>query len=329
MKHTAYAATMQGLWLSHDDGESWARLLTPTGGFYNEARCWCVEAHPMCPGEVLVGTDQGLYRMNPAEGRFDYIPSPMDSLHILQVARDPNDPDFIVCGTRPAELFISENNGESWVRAPLDAATECWFINTTRVTSIQFDPRDTDVIWATVEIDGVFKSEDRGKSWTLMIHGLADNDAHDLVFYDGELGRDILASTEDSMHRSMDNAVSWLQEPTDVAPFVYYRSLVQVGANSGIVLASVGDKPSGETGMVLRSTDVGKTWQTIALPHPPNSTIWGFGTHQADPDLIYFCTIFGQIFQSKDGGITWAKKRRELGEIRMITWEPQDMDTKQ
>ena len=44
MKHTAYAATMQGLWLSHDDGESWARLLTPTGGFYNEARCFCIAA---------------------------------------------------------------------------------------------------------------------------------------------------------------------------------------------------------------------------------------------------------------------------------------------
>jgi len=322
MKHTAYAATMQGVWLSHDDGESWARLLTPTGGFYNEARCWSVEAHPARPGEVLVGTDQGLYRHNPSQGRFDYIPSPMDNLHILKIARDPHDPDFIVCGTRPAELFISEDNGKSWMRSALDAATECWFINTTRVTSIQFDPANRDVIWATVEIDGVFKSEDRGKSWTLFTHGLADNDAHDLVFYDGPGGRSILASTEDGMHRSRDEAMTWVQEPTNVAPFVYFRSLCQVGQDSGVVLASVGDKPSGETGMVLRSTDVGATWTAVDLPYPPNSTIWNFGTHPADPNLIYFCTIFGQIYQSKDGGVSWAKKARELGEIRMITWEP-------
>lgn len=322
MKHTAYAATMQGVWLSHDDGENWARLLTPTGGFYNEARCWAVEAHPKRPGEILVGSDQGLYRFNTERKRFDYVPSPMDALHILRIARDPLDPNFIICGTRPAEIFFSEDNGETWTRSQFNAATECWFINTTRVTSIKFDPRDCDVIWATVEIDGVFRSDDRGRTWQLCVEGLHDRDTHDLVFHDGPEGRQVLCSTEDGMHRSLDNGDSWKQEPTDVAPFVYFRSLHGVGENSNTVLASVGDKPSGETGMVLRSTDLGQNWKAIDLPHPPNSTIWNFGAHPADPNLIYFATIFGQIYQSRDGGESWTKKKRELGEIRMITWEP-------
>lgn len=322
MKHTAYAATMQGVWLSHDDGESWARLLTPTGGFYNEARCWAVECHPERPGDVLVGTDQGLYRFNAGANRFDHVPSPMDSLHILKIARDPNDPDFIVCGTRPAEIFISRDNGLHWERSPFNAGTECWFINTTRVTSLKFDPRDSEVVWATVEIDGVFRSPDRGKSWQLFTSGLHDRDTHDLVFFDGESGRQILVSTEDGMHRSTDGAQNWVQEPTDVAPFVYFRSLHQVGANSQTVLASVGDKPSGETGMILRSEDLGRNWNAVDLPAHVNSTIWNFGAHSANPDLIYAVTIFGQIYQSKDGGANWAKKTRELGEVRMITWEP-------
>ncbi len=92
---------MQSVWFSEDEGKSWNRLLTPVGGFYNEARCWAVATHAKCQGELLAGTDQGLYRWTRETGRFDYIPSPMDDLQILQIARAPDDPGFIVCGTRP------------------------------------------------------------------------------------------------------------------------------------------------------------------------------------------------------------------------------------
>ena len=322
MKYTAYAATMQGIWFSHDDGESWSRLLTPTGGMYNEARCWAVETHTDRPGNVLAGTDQGLYRYTREKNRFDYIPSPMDSLHILQIARDPRDPDFIVCGTRPGEIFISEDDGESWRRSQFAAATECWFINTTRVTSIKFDPVDANTIWVTVEIDGVFRSTDRGKTWTLLVDGLIDDDTHDLVFHDSEKGREILVSTEAGVHRSGNNGETWIHEPTDVAPWVYFRSLKGVPGRPQTVLASVGDKPSGEAGMILLSHDFGRSWKDVALPVPVNSTIWSIGVHPADPDLIFFATIFGQIYRSKDGGESWTKIKRELGEIRMIAWEP-------
>lgn len=62
MRFTAYAATMQAVWFSEDEGNTWNRLLTPIGGIYNEARCWSVVAHPKRAGELLAGTDQGLYR---------------------------------------------------------------------------------------------------------------------------------------------------------------------------------------------------------------------------------------------------------------------------
>jgi len=212
MGYKAYAATMQSVWFSEDEGNSWNRLLTPTGGFYNEARCWAVTTHPERPSEILAGTDQGLYRYTEATGRFYYIPSPMDNLHLLQIAQSPSEPNFIACGTRPGEVFLSEDNGETWTRANLDASTECWFINTSRVTSIHFDPKDADTIWITVEIDGVIRSTDRGRTWELIILGLHDNDTHDLVFRDYEDGRrTILCSTEDGVHLSADKGATWSQ----------------------------------------------------------------------------------------------------------------------
>ena len=324
MRYAAYAATMQSVWFSHDEGVSWRRLLTPTGGMYNEARCWAVATHPDRPGELLAGTDQGLYRYTADSDRFDYIPSPMDDLHILQIAQDPRDPNVIVCGTRPAEIFISEDNGESWARSPLNAATECWFINTTRVTSIHFDPRDADTIWISVEIDGVFRSTDRGKTWTRCVEGLADCDTHDLVFIDRDDGRTILCSTEAGLHKSTNNGESWslIPVPKEIAPWPYWRSIRHQADEGDVVLASVGDKPSGETGVLLLSRDRGETWQQADLSEPVNSTIWSIATHPADPNLLFFITIFGQIYRSRDGGQSWQKMHRELGEIRMIAWAP-------
>ena len=322
MKYKAYAATMQSVWFSEDEGQSWSRILTPTGGFYNEARCWSVLTHPERPGELLAGTDQGLYRFTEEKGHFDYIPSPMDNLHILKIAQDPHDPNFIVCGTRPGEIFISEDNGENWTRANLDAATECWFINTTRVTSIHFDPMDRDTIWSTIEIDGVIRSRDRGKTWEQLICGLHDNDTHDLVFLDVSGNRTILCSTEDGVHRSTDNGASWEQLKIPQAKWNYFRSLKQPVENSPVVIASVGDKPSGEAGQFLISRDFGDSWAEAKLSHPPNSTLWSIGTNAADTLLLFAATIFGQIFKSTDGGESWHKIQRELGEIRMITWAP-------
>ena len=322
MRYKAYAATMQSVWFSDDEGQRWNRLQTPTGGFYNEARVWSVHTHPDRPGELLAGSDQGLYRFRETTGRFDYVPSPMDNLHILKIAQDPRDPDFIVCGTRPGEVFISEDGGEYWTRSNLDASTECWFINTSRVTSIHFDPHEEDAIWITVEIDGVFRSGDRGKSWNLVTRGLHDNDTHDLVFRKEGNRRTILCSTEDGVHRSRDNGENWEQLKIPEARWDYFRSLKQPAENSETVIASVGDRPSGEAGDLLISRDFGESWRACEMSQPANSTIWTIGTNAADTDLLFAATIFGQIFKSVDGGECWQKMPRELGEIRMIAWAP-------
>jgi len=71
-------------------------------------------------------------------------------------------------------------------------------------------------------------------------------------------------------------------------------------------VASVGDKPSGEAGQLLISRDFGETWAEAKMDTPTNSTIWSIGTHPSDEQLMYCCTIFGQIFKSTDAGSTWT-----------------------
>lgn len=319
----AYAASVgHSVWFSRDAGDSWLRAHTHRGGIYNESRCWSISLHPARPGEVLAGTDQGLYRWDPRTERWNYLPSMLDSLQILQLAQHPDDPDFIIAGTRPAALFRSTDGGRSWRRLEMGNARECTFINTPRVTSIHFDPRDRDTVWATIEIDAIWRSRDRGETWERLAAGLDDEDCHNLVIVD-ELGpRRILVSTEVGLYRSDDEGASFRHVPVPQAPWPYFRVMAARADRRGIVFLSVGDRPSGETGLLLRSRDWGETWENAGLPEPVNSTIWWIATHPADPMLVFCCTIFGQIFRSTDGGETWTKPRRELGELRMIAWEP-------
>lgn len=320
---TVYAASVgHSVWFSHDLGETWNRADTHTGGIYNESRCWCLSMHPDRPGEVLSGTDQGVYRWDPKAERWNHVPSPMDGMHILQMIQAPHDPDIIFAGTRPAEVFRSADGGTTWERCQLQNQTECPVINTPRVTSLHFDPKERDTVWATIEIDATHRSTDGGETWEKLGDGLLTEDVHNLVFID-ELGqRRVLASTEEGLHRSDDNGKTFYPMETPEAPYPYFRFMARRPDGGGVIFLSVGDKPSGEVGFLLRSRDYGESWERVELPARVNSTIWWIATNPSDPNLIFFCTIMGQIFRSVDGGETWEKMERELSELRMIAWQP-------
>jgi photosystem II stability/assembly factor-like uncharacterized protein len=317
------ASIGHAVWFSRDDGDSWRRPHTPTGGLYNEARAWCLSVHPARPGDVLTGTDQGLYRWTEAAGRWTHIPSPMDALHILKVTRSPHDPRLIVAGTRPAAIFISHDDGATWTRPAFPCPSECDFINTPRVTSIQFDPFDRETVWATVEIAGIFVSRDAGASWTMTNTGLRDVDVHNLVIFDRGRGREILASTEVGLHRSTDDGESWAWEAVPAAgEHLYFRCMAAREDRHGTLFMTVGDKPSGLVGRLLRSRDWGDSWEEVALTPRPNTTLWWIATHPDDPDLILMNGLFGEIWISRDGGEHWTLNPRQLGELRELAWAP-------
>ncbi len=323
MNVAAYAASVgHSVWFSHDRGEHWARAHTTHGGIYNESRCWSIATHPHRPGEPIAGTDEGLFRWNAAAARWEHVPSPMDGEHILQLAWAPHDPDTIFAGTRPAHVYRTTDGGARWTRCPLGNAATCEVINTPRVTSIQFDPLDVRTIWVTIEIDAIFRSRDNGATWERLSRGLLTDDVHNLVIVDEAGPRRILVSTEVGLHRSDDDGATFTFVPTDATELRYFRALAARADRRGVLFLSAGDRPSGEVGTLLRSRDWGASWEPIPLDPAPNSTIWSIATNPADPALMFFCTIMGQLWRSDDGGERWQKLRRELGELRMLAWEP-------
>lgn len=160
-----------GAWYSPDGGETWQRV---TKGFWGESRVFGLAVHPKEPQVVYAGADDGIYRSRDKGASFERLDSPMNVLHVWKIAFDPMNPDIIFAGTHPAALFCSRDGGQHWEQLSVEMAEECANVRIPRVTALTVDPSDHHVVWAGVEVDGVRRSLDGGKTWTRIAGGLND-----------------------------------------------------------------------------------------------------------------------------------------------------------
>lgn len=317
-----YAGTAgHSAWFSDDGGHTWVHPNSHSG-MYLEARVWSIASHPATPGLLYAGTDLGVFRWDEAPARWQHLPSPMTD--VWSIAQDPTDPDALIAGARPAAFYRSRDAGRTWlpVSAPGLAPYSPVNMGPTRVTQIHFDPHARDTVWATVEIGGIFRSDDRGESWSLCDHGLISADVHGIATLRDAHGRHIaLATTNRGLHRSEDRGATW-QFQELAAPWQYTRVVVPSLDDPATVFLTIGNGPPGNSGRLLRSRDYGTTWSQVTLPGEINSTVWCLATHPADPRLMFLGTNLGQLFRSDDGGDTWARLQQEFGELRALHWRP-------
>jgi len=307
------------VWSSEDLGQSWARPID--AGLYLECRVFSLTSQPAGGSSVLAGTDQGVYRWHAAEKRWEHLPSVLDALPIWSLVQSPHDRNVMLAGTRPAALYRSEDAGKSWTRLPVEFATHCRAVERPRVTQILFDPDDASSVWAGVEIDGVYRSADGGKTWGKRTEGLISDDIHGLAVVRENGRRKLFATTNKGLHSSLDDGETWQFRELD-SPWQYTRAIVERADAGGTLFLSNGNGPPGSTGRLLRSQDYGETWSDAHLPGELNSTLWCIAVHPLEPDLVFACTNYGQLYLSEDGGETWAKLKREFGEIRALLVRP-------
>jgi len=227
-------------------------------------------------------------------------------------------------GTCPSRLFRSEDGGKTWTEPPARMLGECPRIMHTRVTCLIGDPHEPETLWAGVEIDGLFRSRDLGRTWEAVGQGLSSRDIHALAFTRADTGRwNMLAATNNDLNLSSDGGETW--KPLGIGasmPWSYCRTLGQPIGRPEELLLGNGDAPPGSAGIIGRSTDGGRTWQPACMPGRANSTIWNFAVHAADPELIYAASVSGEIYRSTDAGQSWSKLAREFGEVRALAWTP-------
>ncbi len=305
----------QGIWQSPDGGENWAMVREP---LQTESQVRALTPHPTKSSVIYAGAQNGLFVSNDKGVSWEHIDSPMNNLHVWSIAIDPDDPETIFVGTRPPYVFRTKDGGKNWEKLPVEMAMEC-AIGSPRITALVIDPSNPKNVWAGVEIDGVYRSLDGGDSWSKVEEGVEDPDIHGIAVGPGS----VLVSTPREVFASNDVGESWRSlVKTQDFPLGYCRWVAVKPDDPSVVLAANGSGAYGSTGGIQRSSDGGQSWQTMALPVEPNSSIWDFAFHPSDPNTIVANTLYGEVYTSSDGGSSWDKIKREFGEVRAVAWLP-------
>jgi uncharacterized protein (TIGR03437 family) len=170
--------------------------------------------------------------------------------------------------------------------------------------SLAIDSSAPNVLYAGTYGQGLFKSTDRGATWTAANNGIAPNagDGRTYVFgvwIDARQPSVLLANTGMGLMRSADAAASW--QPA-IQPSVFYTSSTVTfdPANPGVVYVGTGSS-------ILKSTDEGVTWAAVPLPGPVNVSPYAV---LFDPRHSATLVVVGYsgFYTSSDGGNSWQQK---------------------
>jgi photosystem II stability/assembly factor-like uncharacterized protein len=317
--HRLYVGTIgEGVFRSTDGGDTFRRACE---GMFVECDVRALAVHPRQPATLYLGSELGLFLSTDGADTWTRLNAPLEGMEVWSIWLVPTRPEVILVGTRPARLFRSEDGGRTWSEAATRMERDCPRILHTRVTCIVGDPADPNLLWAGVEIDGLHRSQDGGRTWQPIGTGMSSRDIHALAVVPGA-GR-MLAATNNDLNASTDGGLTWC--PLDIGtamPWSYCRALAQLPGRPEVVLLGNGDAPPGSVGVVGRSTDGGATWRETAMPGRANSTMWNFAVHPAGPELVYAASVSGEVYRSTDGGASLHKLAREFGEVRALAWTP-------
>lgn len=319
MNHRLYVGTIgEGLFRSTDGGATFQRA---ADGMFVECHVRALAVHPRDDRVLLLGSEQGLFRSDNGADSWTQVSSPLDGKQVWSILIHPETPNLILVGTCPPELFRSEDGGKTWQDVNPGLRADCPRILWNRVTTLAADPMKAEVLYCGVEIDGLWRSGDRGKTWTRIGTGLSSQDIHAVLVPPVNGKRRLLAATNNDLNASDDEGQSWTPLKIGASmPHSYCRTVAARLDRPEVALLGNGDAPPGSTGVVGISTDGGTTWKPAEMPGPANSTIWNFATHRSDPLLIYASSVSGLVFRSTDGGQSWSRLPREFGEIRALAW---------
>ncbi len=260
-------------------------------------------------GDALLVARQTLSRSEDGGASWTSEPAP-DAGDILALATHPDRHGRIIAGLATGGVAVSDDGGRSWKARSGGLPGEA-------VTAIAVAAAQPDTLYAALRGDGLWQSEDAGRSWALVMDrpwlGHAERDPMALTSVDlatGMGGIWIYAGTKVGLTRVPDCFCRWQDvqpgdamealasgaEPAPEAPLPPgepIRALVSAPSAPETLYAAL---PSG----VWASQDAGVAWSRVTAGHAVAVAV-----HPTDATHLV-AVIDGGLKQSRDGGTTWT-----------------------
>lgn len=147
-------------------------------------------------------------------------------------------------------LLYTTDGGKTWAKSSVDDGGQVQKGDPHKLLKARIDPKGR--VWAVGELSTVLVSEDRGKSFRVVMT-YEDVARNDVAFVDGSVGW--MVSEFGDVLRTTDGGAVW----TKIDPAPVDRSIIATQFCGGQMGVAVGLQ-----GLVLVTRDAGVTWQPIA-----------------------------------------------------------------
>ena len=282
---TIAAGTDEGVFLSNDGGDSWARI-SPASN--TDLRPVVSLAFDPSDRRILyAGTLHLPWRTRNGGADWESIHSGMlDDSDVFSVAVE-TDSSQSVFASACSGVYRSGNGASSWSRLPTPSGAF-------RTYLVALDPAHPGVVFAATSA-GLLRSANRGAAWTRVTPQVVRSMAFDPVNHD----KIYLASSTAGLLISRDGGRTVLDFNTG---FVN-RNFTDAAASGPVLyVASVYEPGSGG---IFRSLNHGLRWDLLAGPGADENIV-RLAAAPDNPRLLYAASYHG-LFRSADGGNSWSK----------------------
>jgi photosystem II stability/assembly factor-like uncharacterized protein len=220
----------------------------------------------------------------------------------------------------PAALFISEDGGRSWREdATIREMSRAygwsvpWSDAPGHVRTIAIDTAEPRRIYLAIEVGGVVRTEDGGRTWD-NVHGGIHDDVHSVAVPAGG-GPVVYAATRHGFGRSEDHGRTWRRIPGFEGQG-YARPLALDPLRPERVFTAAATtgpdgfrRPVGAECGIFRSDDGGFSWSRLVdgIPAHFKPYVDALDVNPARPSHVALADNEGNVYQSTDGGDSWRQ----------------------
>lgn len=281
---TVYVGTWRQAWRTDDGGKSWKKI---DNGMVLDTDVFNIHLDPRNPDSVWVATCGWVYNTQNRGDLWTRYRDGFENRRVHDIVTDAQNADIVYAGT-VAGLYRTIDAGKSWSRISDDKLV---------INSIMVDARRPNRILVGTEGDGVYVSNDRGKSFVRSSNGLYNLKITSVVPDPSEKGTlyavVYFGGSSSGIWKSADSGRNWARISDEGLPEI--RSLVIRRQGSPKFLAGT------ERG--IWTSVNGKSWKSAEpAGHPmrvDRIVAWS--------EARLFAATSEGVMTSRDGGTSWYR----------------------
>src|SRR5574337_1225086 len=273
---------------------------------------------------------------------YDGTPHPWEFKRVWHLEPSLSDPNVVSAGVEDAAIFRSTDGGKSWhelagLRGHGSGPQWSPGAGGMCLHTILLDPSHPERIFIAISAAGVFRTDDAGKTWRPMNHGLKSEYIPNPTAEVGHCVHRI------AMHRSRPGVLfmqkHWDVMRSDDAGENWYEVSGNLPSDLGFPIEVHAHEPDtiyvvplqGDSGRfpiegklrVYRSRTGGNEWEALTNGLPQshcyvNVLRDAMAVDALDPCGVYFGTTGGQVYVSADAGDSWVPIVRDLPAVLSV-----------